>query len=102
MSLQITPITLQELRPKLDVKAKAEPQWRFWGLYDHVCKMETLRATCEMAKSGQRQLDFPGLSSQPTTLCRSAIDTELSPDGEAGSNGHGKRMNDHIWSRPAG
>jgi hypothetical protein len=26
------------------VKAKAEPSWRFWGLYVHVCKMETLRA----------------------------------------------------------
>ena len=25
------------------VKAKAEPEWRFWGLYGHVCKLETLR-----------------------------------------------------------
>jgi RNA-directed DNA polymerase len=34
----------------LYVKAKAEPSWRFWGLYVHVCKMETLRAAYEMAK----------------------------------------------------
>ena len=41
---------LQDLRRRLYVKAKAEPSWRFWGLYVHVCKMETLRAAYEMAK----------------------------------------------------
>jgi hypothetical protein len=35
---------LQDLRRRIYVKAKAEPSWRFWGLYVHVCKMETLRA----------------------------------------------------------
>jgi RNA-directed DNA polymerase len=45
-----TPITLQDLRRRLYVKAKAEPSWRFWGLYGHVCKRETLRAAYEMAK----------------------------------------------------
>src|SRR5437667_6866488 len=43
-------IDLQDLRRRLYVKAKAEPSWRFWGLYVHVCKMETLRAAYEMAK----------------------------------------------------
>src|SRR5437016_421194 len=37
------PISLQDLRRSLYVKAKAEPTWRFWGLYVHICKMETLR-----------------------------------------------------------
>ena len=45
-----TPITLQDLRRRLYVKAKAEPSWRFWGLYAHVCKRETLRAAYELAK----------------------------------------------------
>ena len=36
-------IELQDLRRRLYVKAKAETAWRFWGLYVHVCKMETLR-----------------------------------------------------------
>src|SRR5437762_13851380 len=36
------PICLQDLRRSLYVKAKAEPTWRFWGLYVHVCRMETL------------------------------------------------------------
>jgi len=45
-----TPISLQDLRRSLYVKAKAEPTWRFWGLYVHVCKMETLREAYQMAK----------------------------------------------------
>lgn len=35
--------SLQDLRRRIYAKAKAEPAWRFWGLYVHVCKMETLR-----------------------------------------------------------
>ena len=46
-----TPDNLQDLRRKIYAKAKAEPHWRFWGLYVHVCKIETLRAGYEMAKS---------------------------------------------------
>jgi len=45
-----TPITLQDLRRRLYVKAKAEPSWRFWGWYGHFCKRETLRAAYELAK----------------------------------------------------
>jgi RNA-directed DNA polymerase len=45
-----TPITLQDLRRRLYVKAKAEPSWRFWGLYGHVCKRETLRTAYQLAK----------------------------------------------------
>jgi RNA-directed DNA polymerase len=44
------PGSLQDLRRKIYAKAKAEPHWRFWGLYVHVCKMETLRAAYAMAK----------------------------------------------------
>jgi RNA-directed DNA polymerase len=45
-----TPISTRDLRRSIYVKAKAEPAWRFWGLYVHVCKMETLREAYEMAK----------------------------------------------------
>jgi RNA-directed DNA polymerase len=45
------PISLQDLRRNLYVKAKAEVTWRFWGLYVHVCKMETLHEAYQMAKS---------------------------------------------------
>jgi RNA-directed DNA polymerase len=42
--------SLQDLRRRIYVKAKAEPSWRFWGLYVHVCKMETLQEAYLMAK----------------------------------------------------
>jgi RNA-directed DNA polymerase len=45
-----TPVDLQDLRKRIYVKAKAEPAWRFWGLYVHVCKEETLSAAYAMAK----------------------------------------------------
>jgi len=41
---------LQELRRRIYLKAKAEPAWRFWGLFVHVCKLETLREAYKMAK----------------------------------------------------
>ena len=43
-------IDLQDLRRRLYVKAKADTSWRFWGLYVHVCKMETLREAYELAE----------------------------------------------------
>ena len=44
------PISLQDLRRRLYVKAKAEKDWQFWGLYVHVSKRETLRAAYAVAK----------------------------------------------------
>ena len=43
-----TSINLQDLRRKIYLKAKSDKTWRFWGLYVHVCRMETLqRAYCD-------------------------------------------------------
>ena len=53
-----TPIELQDLRRRMYVKAKADKTWRFWGLYVHVCKKETLQAAYEMAK---RNNGAPGI-----------------------------------------
>ncbi len=44
------PIKLQDLRRRIYAKAKAKPSWRFWGLYVHVCKMETLQAAYKLSK----------------------------------------------------
>src|SRR6516165_1566114 len=44
------PISLRDLRRRIYRKAKAEPAWRFWGLYVHVCKLETLREAYRLAK----------------------------------------------------
>ena len=47
------PVELQDLRRKIYAKAKADASWRFWGLYVHVCKMETLRTAFERAKENK-------------------------------------------------
>ena len=59
------PISLQDLRRSLYVKAKAEPSWRFWGLYVHVCKMETLREAYRMARSNGGAPGIDGSRSKP-------------------------------------
>ena len=45
------PISLQDLRRRLYAKAKSEMSWRFWGLFAHVCKRETLREAYRRAKA---------------------------------------------------
>jgi RNA-directed DNA polymerase len=45
-----TSVSLQDLRRKIYDKAKTEPEWRFWGLYTHVCKLETLEWAYKEAK----------------------------------------------------
>ena len=55
-------IDLQDLRRKLYVKAKAEPSWRFWGLYVHVCKEETLREAYRMAKRNNGSAGVDGVT----------------------------------------
>ena len=53
---------LQDLRRRIYVKAKAEPSWRFWGLYVHVCKMETLREAYRLAKRNNGAPGIDGVS----------------------------------------
>jgi RNA-directed DNA polymerase len=53
---------LQDLRRSLYVKAKAEPSWRFWGLYVHVCKMETLYEAYRMAKENDGAPGIDGVT----------------------------------------
>src|ERR1700746_20312 len=57
-------IDLQDLRRRIYVKAKAEPSWRFWGLYVHVCKMETLREAYQMARSNNGAPGIDGVTFQ--------------------------------------
>lgn len=53
-----TSITLQELRRKIYIKAKADKSHRFWGLYVHVCKQNTLEEAYQMVK---RNNGAPGI-----------------------------------------
>ena len=56
------PISLQDLRRRLYIKAKAEPAWRFWGLYVHVCKRETLREAYRLAKANEGAPGIDGVT----------------------------------------
>src|SRR6202158_737413 len=70
-----TPISLQDLRRNLYVKAKAEPAWRFWGLYVHVCKMETLNEAYQMAKSNDGAPGIDGVTFD--TIAESGVESFL-------------------------
>lgn len=53
---------LQDLRKKIYIKAKAEKTWKFWGLYVHICKTETLRAAYEMARKNKGAPGIDGVT----------------------------------------
>ena len=55
-------VSLQDLRRGIYVKAKAEPSWRFWGLYVHVCKMETLLEAYRLAKANDGAPGIDGVT----------------------------------------
>jgi RNA-directed DNA polymerase len=56
------PFSPQELRRRMYAKAKAERSWRFWGLYVHVCKRETLREAYLMAKKNDGAPGIDGVT----------------------------------------
>lgn len=56
------PIDLQELRKRIYAKAKTESTWRFWGLYVHVCKLETLHAAYRLAKANDGSPGIDGVT----------------------------------------
>ena len=55
-------IKLQELRRKIYLKAKSETSWRFWGMYVHICKMETLETSYRMCKSNNGSAGLDGVT----------------------------------------
>lgn len=56
------PIQLQDLRRKIYIKAKAEKEWRFCGLYVHVCKLETLSEAYMLAKQNKGAPGIDGVT----------------------------------------
>src|SRR3954465_4725798 len=57
-----TPINLQDLRRKIYTKAKADKAWRFWGLYVHICKLDTLREAYVLAKKNNGAPGIDGVT----------------------------------------
>ncbi len=56
-----TPISLQELRRRIYQKAKSETTHRFWSLFVHITKMETLEEAYRIAKGNG---GAPGIDGQ--------------------------------------
>jgi len=50
MSLE-TPVKIREFQRKLYRKAKQEPSYRFYLLYDKICREDILRHAYQLAKS---------------------------------------------------
>ena len=55
-------MNLQDLRRRIYIKAKAEKTWRFWGLYVHVHKFETLREAYKLARKNNGSPGIDGIS----------------------------------------
>ena len=55
-------VDLQELRRRIYRKAKAEKTWRFWGLYVHVTRAETLSLAYQEAKGNDGAPGLDGMS----------------------------------------
>jgi RNA-directed DNA polymerase len=55
-------INLQDLRRKIYIKAKADKAWKFWGIYVHICKTETLHASYKLAKQNNGAPGIDGVT----------------------------------------
>lgn len=59
-----SPIGLQELRRRIYRKAKSDKTYRFWGLFVHVAKMETLEEAYRIARRNGGAPGIDGLTFQ--------------------------------------
>lgn len=69
------PINLQELRRRIYRKAKSEKTHRFWGMYVHITKWETLREAYRIAKRNGGSPGIDGVSFKD--IEESGLDTFL-------------------------
>ena len=80
-----TPVNLQDLRRRIYRKAKSEPTHRFWGLFMHIAKMETLEEAYRTAKrnggaAGIDSQNFEDIEVQGRTAFLTAIREDLITD----------------------
>jgi RNA-directed DNA polymerase len=56
------PISLQDLRKRIYAQAKADKHHRFWGLYVHLCKEETLQVAYRPARQNNGAPGIDGVT----------------------------------------
>ena len=93
-------INLQELRRKIYLKAKSEKTWRFWGLYVHVCKMETLRQAYKMTKKNNGAPGIDGVTFE--AIEEAGLDDFLSKMADELVSGTYQPMGNRIKEIPKG
>jgi len=93
-------INLQELRKKIYLKAKSEKTWRFWGLYVHVCKMETLRQAYKLAKKNNGAPGIDGVTFE--AIEEAGLDDFLSKMADELVSGTYQPMGNRIKEIPKG
>ncbi len=93
-------INLQELRRKIYLKAKSEKTWRFWGLYVHVCKMETLRQAYKLAKKNNGAPGIDGVTFE--AIEEAGLDDFLSKMADELVSGTYQPMGNRIKEIPKG
>ena len=79
------PVHLQDLRRRIYRKAKSEPTHRFWGLFVHIAKIETLeQAYCNAKRNGgapgSDDQSFEDIETQGRTTFLAAIREDLITD----------------------
>ncbi len=75
-------INLQDLRRRIYCEAKAKPSKRFWGLFTHVTKLETLREAYRLAQrnggaAGIDGITFDQIEEEDLDVFLEGIQTEL-------------------------
>jgi hypothetical protein len=80
------PISLQDLRRRIYRKAKSDKTHRFWGLFVHVTKLETLEEAYRIAKrnggaAGIDEQSFSDIEAQGLAGFLRAMREDLITDG---------------------
>ena len=56
------PINLQDLRRRIYLKGKSDATHRFWGIFVHITKMETLMESYRIARKNKGACGIDGIN----------------------------------------
>lgn len=74
---ELLPAKLNELRWKLNQKAKQEPRFRFYALYDRICRMDVLQAAWKAVGRYKKASGIDGLTREKIEQQPGGVDAFL-------------------------